>query len=168
MASWGTLRMNLLEASHFYRRTSLTADLYAVYSGKPANICSANPFLPLRPNTVLHYFGQLPRSILNHPRTQLLHDSQQTPTNSRHIHKRSLPLVHRNFLQPDKGMSNLLRIYREHTLEMLYQPQTHSDVKFQPANYLDTRVLNQEHPAFPLYLLMSAHSFREVYQLTKK
>jgi len=56
-------------------------------------------------------------------------------------------------------MSNLLVIYQEYALDMLYRPQTNSDVKLQAATYLDTRVLSQEHPAFPLYLLMSAPSF---------
>lgn len=64
-------------------------------------------------------------------------------------------------------MSNILKIYREHALELLYQPQTPLDVNYKPrsSTYLDLQVLSQNHPGFPLYLLMSAPQFYQVYTL---
>jgi hypothetical protein len=62
-------------------------------------------------------------------------------------------------------MSTLLRIYREHTLELLYNPQKQApEVDFgglpeKAIPYVDPRVLSQDHPGFPLYLLMSAPRF---------
>jgi hypothetical protein len=58
-------------------------------------------------------------------------------------------------------MSKRLRIYREHALELLHNPQTVPDITFNhtpdvPIPYIDIRVASQDHPAFPLYLLMSA------------
>ena len=58
-------------------------------------------------------------------------------------------------------MSKLLRIHREHALELLYNPQTVPNITFNhppdiPIPYIDIRVASQDHPAFPLYLLMSA------------
>lgn len=60
-------------------------------------------------------------------------------------------------------MSNLLRIYREHALELLYNLSPTQNSKDYPAtsvSYIDVRVLCQHHPAFPLYLLMSGPHVR--------
>jgi len=142
-----------------------------LFSEKPTNSSSAS--LPLRPlpNTVLLCYARHPQFTLNHPRTLLLHGSRRTRTATHHIQKRSPLQAPRNFLRPGKGMSSLLKIYREHALELLYQPPRHIDVDHKPRSssyLLDLRVVSQGHPAFPLYLLMSAPRFCKVCRLMNK
>jgi hypothetical protein len=123
----------------------------------PANL------LPRHHHTLaVRNFDQLPQSIPNRHLPRLSQSSRGTHTlHLRHtsIQRRCHPQALRS-LMLDKGMSNLLRIYREHALELLYALQTSSDTQYkwaQPKDtYLDLQVLCQDHPAFPLYILMSA------------
>lgn len=66
-------------------------------------------------------------------------------------------------------MSNLLRIYREHALELLYEPwgsskSTYKSIKATDTS-IDLRVLSQQHPGFPLYILMSGVLYMECHKL---
>jgi hypothetical protein len=62
-------------------------------------------------------------------------------------------------------MSILLRIYREHAMELLGNPPKQApEIDFsglpeKAIPYVDPRVLSQNHLGFPLYLLMFAARF---------